>query len=79
MPDLDPTTIDDPAELVTDETRDAEADDATVIARADRPPTPEVEAAAEESAADVDPDVGEHYQEMAEKGAHVKGEGAIGG
>jgi hypothetical protein len=41
-------------------------------------PTPEEERAAERSADDVDLDaVGEHYQEMNDKGADTKGEGRI--
>ena len=41
-------------------------------------PTPEEEAAAEAAAGDVDlDDVREHYEEMIDKGAHVKGEGEI--
>lgn len=46
--------------------------------RADRPPTPEEEAAAERAARDVDVDeVAEHYEEMTEIGKNVKGEGEI--
>jgi hypothetical protein len=45
---------------------------------ADRPPTPEEEAAADAARADVDLDrVAEHYEEMKEKGKSVKGEGDI--
>jgi hypothetical protein len=41
-------------------------------------PTPEEEAAAEAAAGSVDLDeVREHYDEMIDKGAHVKGEGEI--
>jgi hypothetical protein len=41
-------------------------------------PTPEEEAAAERAATGIDlDDVGEHYTEMIDKGAHVKGEGEI--
>lgn len=47
-------------------------------AEADRMPTAEEEAAAERAAADVDLDeVAEHYEEMAETGANVRGEGQI--
>jgi hypothetical protein len=45
---------------------------------ADRPPTEDEARAAEAAAADVDLDeVAEHAQEMARKGAHVRGEGQI--
>lgn len=44
--------------------------------RADRMPTEEEEQLAEKSAADA-PDVSEEYEDMAEKGANVKGEGEI--
>jgi hypothetical protein len=68
----------DPAErLVDDETRRTEDEDARVTARADRRPTPEEERRAEES--DLDPSVAEHYREMTEIGAEVKGEGSISG
>lgn len=47
-------------------------------ATADRMPTAEEERAAERAAADVDLDeVAEHYEEMAEIGADVRGEGEI--
>lgn len=47
-------------------------------AQPDRMPTPDEERAAEQAAADVDVDeVGEHYQDMAQKGADVRGEGEI--
>jgi hypothetical protein len=47
-------------------------------AQPDRMPTPDEERAAEQAAADVDLDeVGEHYEEMAKKGAEVRGEGEI--
>ncbi len=46
----------------------------------DRMPTAEEAAAAERAAEGVDLDsVTEHYQEMAERGAHQRGEGAIDG
>lgn len=45
---------------------------------ADRPPTDQEEAAAERAADRVDVDeVAEHYEEAAETGAHVQGEGQI--
>jgi hypothetical protein len=44
----------------------------------DRPPTPDEERAAERGAEDVDLDsVSEHYEEMTETGANVRGEGEI--
>ncbi len=42
---------------------------------ADRPPTPEEEAAAEGNT--LDPEVSEHEREMGKIGAEVKGEGEI--
>ena len=42
----------------------------------DRPPTPEEEQAAER--AQMPAGTAEHYQEMAERGAHQQGEGRIG-
>jgi hypothetical protein len=45
---------------------------------ADREPTEEEERAAEQAAKNVDLDkVAEHYEEMAERGANVAGEGQI--
>jgi len=64
----------------TDATREAEDVDATQAHAADRPPTKEEEAAAEESRETYEADakdVAEHYDEMSDIGAHVKGEGAI--
>lgn len=47
-------------------------------AQADRPPTAEEEAAAEEAARHVDVHaVAENFEHMAELGANVKGEGEI--
>lgn len=54
-----------------------ESADAQAAHTADRPPTPEEERLAEQAASDVTPDVGEHFQEMAEIGADVRGEGQI--
>jgi hypothetical protein len=54
-------------------TRDAERREAEVPPAADRAPTPDEEAAAEEH--EVDDDVAAHAREMAERGAHQKGEG----
>jgi hypothetical protein len=63
-----------------DATLEAERVDATQAHAADRPPTGEEEAAAEQSAERFEDDreeVAEHYEEMSDIGAHVKGEGAI--
>jgi hypothetical protein len=57
------------------ETRAAERDEAGTAHAPDRPPTAEEEAAAGDRTAD--PDVAEHYEEMAERGADQKGEGRI--
>jgi hypothetical protein len=57
------------------ETRKAEARETRVPGRADREPTPEEAARAEEHA--LDPDVAEHEREMAERGAKQKGEGRV--
>jgi hypothetical protein len=47
-------------------------------AAADRAPTADEEAAAERGAATVDVDeVAEHYEEMSETGANIRGEGQI--
>ncbi len=71
----------DPSEdRVTDATRTAEDEEAGVHGGADRPPTEDEERAAERSAGDVDEEsVGEHFREMGEIGADVRGEGEIGG
>ena len=54
-----------------------EADEADAHARhqADRMPTPDEEAAAERN--QVDPEVAEAYEDAMERGANVRGEGAI--
>jgi hypothetical protein len=63
---------------------DAEVQEATEVEElleaaathtADRPPTPEEEAAAEGNS--LDPEVAEHEREMGKIGADVKGEGEI--
>ncbi len=59
----------------TSETRDAERQEATVPGRADREPTDEEAALADEH--ELDPDVAEHEREMAERGASQRGEGRI--
>ena len=57
------------------ETVEADEQDARAAHQADRMPTPDEEAAAERNT--VDPDVAEAYEEAAERGANVKGEGQI--
>ena len=57
------------------ETRDAERAEAEAPHDADRAPTPEEEAVAEQSV--LDPDVAEHERDMAERGANQEGEGRI--
>lgn len=62
-------------DLVSDETRRAEEDEATEQAGADRMPTPEEERIAEQQ--DLDPAAAEAYRKAAETGANAKGEGRI--
>lgn len=57
------------------ETEAAEEQEARATHAADRPPTPEEEAAAEEEG--LDPEVAASYKEAIERGAEVKGEGEI--
>jgi hypothetical protein len=57
------------------ETRAAERDEAATSPGADRPPTDEEARLADEH--EPDPDVAEHEQEMAERGARQQGEGRI--
>lgn len=59
----------------TDET--AAQADARAAHDADRPPTPDEERAAEDAAAQVDPDAADQYREAIERGAAVQGEGEI--
>lgn len=58
-------------------TRDAEEDEAKAEHRPDRPPSNDEEEAAERAAEHADPEVAEHYGEMAERGVNQKGEGRI--
>jgi hypothetical protein len=63
-----------------DRTREAELAEAGKSHTADQLPTAEEEAAAERERAELDADredVAEHYEEMTDLGAHVKGEGEI--
>jgi hypothetical protein len=71
---LEDTSVNDPTD-VSKQTRAEEERDARRPARADRPPTPEEERRAD--ALEPDPDVAEHYEEMAERGANQEGEGRI--
>ena len=59
----------------TDNTREAEREEARTPAQADREPTKEEEERAERLKSD--PKVSEHYEEMAERGANQKGEGRL--
>jgi hypothetical protein len=56
-------------------TRDAAAKDARAPHDAERPPTPGEEQTAD--AMELKPSVAEHEQEMARRGAEIRGEGAI--
>jgi hypothetical protein len=58
-----------------DQTRDAERAEAEVHSGADRMPTPDEEKVAD--SLDVDPEVAENYEEMAERGANQQGEGRV--
>ena len=59
----------------TQKTRDAEAHEANAEHDADRDPTPEEAEIAD--SLEPDADVAEHEREMAERGAHQKGEGRL--
>lgn len=61
---------------VAEATTQADEADAVAGHDADRPPTPEEEAAAP---TEVDPAVAEAYEDALERGAAVKGEGAVEG
>jgi hypothetical protein len=58
------------------ETRAADRAAVEASHTADEQATPEEEAAAERTPA-PDPETAEHYEEMAERGAHQRGEGRI--
>jgi hypothetical protein len=69
---------DDRRDEVTDATRAEQGEEAWAAHQADRAPTADEEAAAEEAAeGGVDPEVSEHEREMTRRGAAVKGEGQI--
>ena len=59
----------------SDATRNAEREDAATKSHADREPTEDEERRAESTK--PDPEVAEHYEEMAERGANQKGEGRL--
>jgi hypothetical protein len=67
--------MDDQPTRPSSETRDAERDEADTQAGADRQPTTEEEARADSRP--LSPGVSEHEREMAERGAHQKGEGRL--
>lgn len=77
----DQSAQDDPGtERIDEGTHRADEADASVHAGADREPTADEEQLAERSAQQVDVDaVAEHYEEMADLGANIEGEGRIGG
>lgn len=62
---------------VTENTVAAEERAAKTRTRADRPPTDEEAAAAEQN--ELDPKVAKAFQEAGERGANLEGEGQIGG
>lgn len=63
---------------MTDETTPRPNDETFTAPGADRPPTDAEARAAERAADDVDLErVAEHFEEMTETGAAVRGEGAI--
>jgi hypothetical protein len=64
-----------PDARVDETTRVEELLEASAAHGADRPPTPEEEAAADGNV--LDPEVAEHEREMGKIGADVKGEGEI--
>jgi hypothetical protein len=59
----------------SEQTRNAERSDASVHSGADRMPTPDEEQIAD--SLENDPEVAQHYEEMAERGAKQPGEGRI--
>lgn len=60
---------------VSPATRQAEREEAAVAHVPDRPPTAEEDAAVNDEP--VDQSTCQHYQEMAERGANLEGEGRI--
>jgi hypothetical protein len=65
----------DPATTPSGNTVRADRSDAEAAHRADRPPTPSEESAADTQ--ELDPQVAESYKEAIERGASVEGEGRI--
>ena len=61
----------------SDATQAADERDAHVQGQADRPPTEDEAQMADQHRDAADPDVAEHYEEMAELGAEIRGEGQI--
>ena len=66
----------DQAPGIDDATREEERREASADHVADRPPSEEEERAAP-GREDLDPSVEEHFEEMAERGANLKGEGEL--
>lgn len=66
----------DPDDLADEASTEGDRDNAAAPHTADRPPTPEEEAAAEQL--EPDPSMAEHFSEMNKIGAEVEGEGEIG-
>ena len=61
-------------------TREAEREEASAAHVADRAASPDEEQAADQAREDLSAElesVGEHYEEMTERGAHQEGEGRI--
>ncbi|CAN5672849.1 hypothetical protein BH20ACT2_BH20ACT2_18640 [soil metagenome] len=67
---------DEPEDLVSDETRSEETNEADQPIDAGRGPTPEEEEAADRSAP-ASKETAENYEEAVETGANVKGEGEL--
>lgn len=63
-----------PETIPSDETLEADRQDAAASHDADRPASPDEEADAPRQ---VDPDVAEAYEDAIERGAAIKGEGQI--
>jgi hypothetical protein len=64
----------DPDQLVSDQTREAEREEASAAHQPDRPPTAEE---ADDAPTEVDRKVAENIERMDKLGAQVKGEGQI--
>ena len=81
MLDGDATPVDDDPPRndprVDEATTEVDRHDARQRGEADRDPTPDEEAAADRAAQGVPRSVGDHYEEMIQLGADVKGEGRI--